>query len=139
MLTIKSGSLRTFPDCWKLAHVLPLCKKDDPSVTSNNRPVSPWVALQNFWKNHLNNYLYPNNLFYKFYKYYTGFLPGHSTVYKLLETYHSIAKTLMMVTFVVWFSVICPQHLIGCGTRALYTYFNHMESRDQFSNGLQVF
>ena len=48
------------------------------------------IKLQTSFK-HLHNFLYSNNLFYK---YQAGFLPGHSTVYKLLETYHSIAKSI---------------------------------------------
>ena len=31
---------KTFSDCWKLAHVLPLFKKEDPSHLCNYRPVS---------------------------------------------------------------------------------------------------
>ena len=38
---------------------------------------------------HVYNYFFQYNLFYK---YQAGFLPGHSTVFQLLETYHSIVK-----------------------------------------------
>ena len=40
---------------------------------------------------HVYNYFHQNNLFYKFQ---AGFLPGHSTVYQLLETYHTIIKNI---------------------------------------------
>lgn len=37
------------------------------------------------------NHLHSQNLFYK---YQAGFLPGHSTMYQLLEIYHSIVKSI---------------------------------------------
>ena len=37
------------------------------------------------------NYLHSHNFFYK---YQAGFLPGHSTMYQLLETYHSIVESI---------------------------------------------
>lgn len=63
------SSKTTFPDCWKLAHVIPLFKKDDPSITSNYRPVSLSSCISNIFEiiffKHLYNFLYSNNLFYK--------------------------------------------------------------------------
>ena len=51
------------------------------------------VRLQNelILNSHLYNYFHPNNLFYQ---YQTEFLPGHSTVHQLLDTYHSIAQNI---------------------------------------------
>ena len=40
---------------------------------------------------YLYNYFHKHDLFYK---YQAGFLPGHSTVYQLLETYHSIVQSI---------------------------------------------
>lgn len=40
---------------------------------------------------HVYYYFHTNNLFYR---YQAGFLPGHSTVYQLLETYHSIVQNI---------------------------------------------
>lgn len=40
LLFNKSLSERSFPDCWKMAHVLPLFEKEDPSLSCNYRPVS---------------------------------------------------------------------------------------------------
>ena len=37
------------------------------------------------------NYFHTNNLFNK---YQAGFLPGHSTVYQVIETYDSIVKAI---------------------------------------------
>ena len=39
---------------------------------------------------HMYNFLHWNNLFYK---YHAGFLPGHSTVHRLIEMYHNIVKS----------------------------------------------
>ena len=83
----------TFPKFWKIAHVLPLFKKDDPSMKSNYRPVSLLSCVSKIMERvvfkHVYNYFFQYNLFYK---YQAGFLPGHSTVFQLLETYHSIVK-----------------------------------------------
>ena len=47
--------------------------------------------LERIFFKHVYNYFHCNNLFYK---YQTGFLPGHSTVYQLIETYHNIVKNI---------------------------------------------
>lgn len=84
-----------YPNNWKIAHVLPLFKKDDPSVATNYRPVSLLSCVSKIMERiifkHVYNYFIKNNLFYK---YQAGFLPGHSTLYQLLETYHSIVKAI---------------------------------------------
>ena len=71
-----------FPCSWKIANVLPLYKKGDPSQVSNYRPVSLLSCVSKIMERiifkHLYNYFYENDLFYK---YQAGFLPGHSTVY----------------------------------------------------------
>ena len=70
LLFNKSLSLKTFPDCWKSAHVLPPFKKDDLSVTSNYRPVSLLSCVSKMFEKiifkHLHSFLYSNNLFYKY-------------------------------------------------------------------------
>ena len=85
----------SFPKCWKLANVLPLFKKGDPSVLSNYRPVSLLSCVGKIMERvvfkYVYNYFHSNRLFYK---YQAGFLPGHSTVYQLLETYDSLAKAI---------------------------------------------
>ena len=40
LLFNRSLSENMFPSFWKIAHVIPLFKKDDPSLVSNYRPVS---------------------------------------------------------------------------------------------------
>ena len=67
------------------------------------------------WKD-MYNCLHCNNLFYK---YRAGFLPGHSTVYQLIEMYHNIVKVLMRECPVVLFSVTYLKHLIEFGIKGL--------------------
>jgi hypothetical protein len=78
-----------------MAHVLPLFKKDDPSITSNYRPVYLLSCVSKIMERvifkHVYNYFHKNDLFYK---YQAGFLPDHSTVFQLIETYHSIVKSI---------------------------------------------
>lgn len=82
MLFNKSLVENSFPNYWKIAHVLPLFKKDDPSVASNYRPVSLLSCVSKIMERiifkHVYNFFHENNLFYK---YQAGFLPGHSTVF----------------------------------------------------------
>ena len=63
----KSLSLKVFPDCWKLAHVIPLFKKDDPSLASNYRPVSLLSCISKIFERiifkHMYNYLHSHNFF----------------------------------------------------------------------------
>ena len=85
----------TFSHYWKIAHVLHLFKNDDPSFISNYRPVYLLSCVSKIMERvifkHVYIYFHKNNLFYK---YQAGFLPGHSTVFQLLETYHSIVKSI---------------------------------------------
>ena len=77
-----------FPKQWKSANVLPLFKNGDPSVLSNYRPVSLLSCVGKIMERvmfkYVYNYFHSNDLFYK---YQAGFLPGHSTVYQLIEMY----------------------------------------------------
>lgn len=88
---LQSKDLKTFPDCLKLAHEIQMFKKDDLSVTSNYRPISLYTCIGKvfFTKYCLisRHFLYSNNFS-------LVFLPGHSTVFPLLDTYHSIVKSI---------------------------------------------
>ena len=55
---------------------------------------------------HVYNYFHCNNLFYK---YQAGFLPGHSTVYQLIETYHNIVKNIDEGKSCMFFFAICQK------------------------------
>ena len=60
----------TFPKFWKIAHVLPLFKKEDPSIKSNYRPVSLLSCVSKIMERvvfkHVYNYFFQYNLFYKY-------------------------------------------------------------------------
>ena len=80
-----------FPDIWKIANVIPIFKKGDKSQPSNYRPVALLSCIGKLqerivFKN-MFNFLLDNNLLYK---YQSGFLPHHSTVFQL--TFHNICQ-----------------------------------------------
>jgi hypothetical protein len=90
---------RSFPKEWKVANVLPLSKNDDPSELSNYRPVSLLSgvvkSMESVIFKHVYSYFHLNGLFFFFfYKYQAGFLPGHSAVYQLIETYDIVVKAI---------------------------------------------
>ena len=71
-----------FPDIRKLANVIPIFKKGDRSEPSNYRPVALLGCIGKLqerivFKN-MYNFLIDANLLYK---YQSGFLPHHSTVF----------------------------------------------------------
>ena len=73
---------------------MPLFKKGDKSDSSNYRPVSlsspiGKVMERVVFKN-LYNHLQSNNLLYK---YQSGFVPGHSTTFQLIDFYHHICQS----------------------------------------------
>ena len=93
-------SLRThsYPEIWKISHVMPLFKKGDKSLTSNYRPVSLTSNVGKSFERiifkhlyNLYNYITESELLYK---YQSGFLPGHSTVHHLIELTHNICISL---------------------------------------------
>ena len=82
-----------FPDIWKLANVIPIFKKVDKSEPSNYRPVALLSCIGKLqerivFKN-MYNFLIDNNLLYK---YQSGFLPHHSTVFQLIDIFHNICQ-----------------------------------------------
>ena len=71
MTTTVNQSLTTgiFPDNLKLAKVIPLFKKGDPTSLNNYRPISFLPALSKIFErviyNQINNYFTLNNLYYE--------------------------------------------------------------------------
>ena len=59
-----------YPGLWKVAHVMPLFKKGDKSLTSNYRPVSltsnVGKSFERIVFKHLYNHIIENNLLYKY-------------------------------------------------------------------------
>ena len=77
------------PAKWKFADISPVFKKDDPTITSNYRPISLLCViskvLERFVFNHCYHHLSPS-----FYQFQHGFFKGKSTTTQLLEVYHDI-------------------------------------------------
>ena len=57
-----------YPTCWKLAHVMPLFKKDDYDMPSNYRPISliscVGKAMEHVSFKHKYNHLHMNSLIF---------------------------------------------------------------------------
>jgi hypothetical protein len=74
---------------------MPSFKKDDKSCPSNYRPISLLSCCGKVMEcvvyKYIYNYIIEHSLLYS---YQSGFLPGHSTVYQLLEIYHNICKNI---------------------------------------------
>ncbi len=93
ILFSRSLSSGNYPNIWKIANVMPVFKKGDSSMPSNYRPISliscVGKVMERVIFKHIYNYLHTNNLIYK---YQSGFLPGHSTVFQLIDIYNQICK-----------------------------------------------
>ena len=70
---------------------------------------------------YIHTFLNENDLIYK---YQSGFLPNHSTSFKLIDIFH---HTLLLTTtsLLAWSSVMCLKHLTGCGIRELFLNLNN--------------
>lgn len=84
-----------FPSPWKSGRVMPLYKKGPAELPSNYRPISLLSCVgkidERIVFKHMYNFFHTNNLIYKNQ---SGFLPGHSTVYQLLDIYHQITQSI---------------------------------------------
>ena len=83
-----------FPDCWKIANVVPIFKKGDKASAANYRPVSLLSCCGKLFERLVFKYMYnfflDNNLLYK---YQSGFLPNHSTTFQLIDIFHHICQS----------------------------------------------
>lgn len=83
-----------FPDPWKHSNVVPLFKKGERNNPSNYRPVSLCSSVGKIMERvvfkKIYNHLHSNNLIYKFQ---SGFLPGHSTTFQLIDIYHHVCQS----------------------------------------------
>ena len=84
ILMNRSFSEGIFPYTWKLANVIPIFKKGHNSHPSNYRSVALLSCIGKLQERLvfkiLYNFLLDNNLLYK---YQSGFLPHHSTVFSV--------------------------------------------------------
>ena len=80
---------RIYPNMWKTASVMPLSKQGEKSDVSNYRPIllMSYVgkSFERIVFKHTYNHITTNSLLYK---YQSEFLPGHSTVHRLIELIH---------------------------------------------------
>ena len=96
LTVIFNRSLREkhYPDPWKKNNVVPLFKKGDKAEVSYYRPVSlsspVGKVMERVVFKSLYNHLHSNNLLYK---YQSGFVPGHSTTFQLIDIYHHICQS----------------------------------------------
>ena len=82
-----------FPNKSKIANVLPLLKKDDPTIMDNYRPISLLTAISKLFEKVVFSqhyeYFHKNNLFYNS-QY--GSLKNHSTKYAAMELTDKVLK-----------------------------------------------
>lgn len=75
-----------YPDALKIAKVIPIFKKGDPTSTNNYRPISVLSPIKKVFEkilySRLNKYIDKSKLLYK-YRY--GFRKNHSTEHALIE------------------------------------------------------
>ena len=84
-----SLSIGVLPAKWKFANITPAFKKDDPTITSNYRPISLLCVISKVLERCVFNHCY-HHLSPSFYQFQHGFLKGKSTTTQLLEVYHDI-------------------------------------------------
>ena len=109
-----------FPSIWKIARVMPAFKKDDKSSHSNYRPISLLSCIGKVMERAVYKYAY-NFIFEHslLYAYHSGFIHGHSTVYQLLEMYHSVCKNLTNDCQLFQYFVTFQKLLTELGMRGL--------------------
>ena len=82
-----------FTSFWKHGNVTPIYKKDDKSLLSNYRPITPLSqtgkTLERCVHKHMYNYVLERQMLTPFQ---SGFVPGDSTTYQLLHTYHTFCN-----------------------------------------------
>ncbi len=86
-------SLGHFPESWKLAHVIPIFKKNDPLLCTNYRPISLLPCISKVFEkalfNHIFTFLKENKLIDKRQ---SGFIPGDSTINQLIAICNNLYK-----------------------------------------------
>ena len=92
-----NGSLRQckFPDCWKVAFVTAIHKKDDKCIPSHYRPISLLSCISKVMEKcvfiAVYQHLKDNHLITP---YQSGFQPGDNTVNQLIDIYDTICQSL---------------------------------------------
>ena len=95
MLFYRSLSEYHFPSEWKSGTVMALLKKSPFESPSNYRPISLLSCVGKLQERiifkHIFNFFLTNNLIHR---HQSGFLPGHTTVYQLIDLYNQIAQSI---------------------------------------------
>ena len=91
----KSIETSVFSSQWKLANVIPVHKKGDRTDASNYRPISLLSCLGKVFEKcvfkHMYNFLNNHN---KITPVQSGFIPGDSAVYQLIDLYDTFCRAL---------------------------------------------
>ncbi|CAB4002046.1 Hypothetical predicted protein, partial [Paramuricea clavata] len=87
-----SLSLGLAPTQWKRANITPVFKKEDPTLSSNYRPISLLCVLSKVLERCVHFYSY-HHLAPLIYEMQHGFVRGKSTTTQLLEVYHDILES----------------------------------------------
>ena len=95
LLFNRSLTEECFPKCWKIAHVTPIHKKENKSICSNYRPISllscVGKVLEKCIQKRVFDFLKENNIINPCQ---SGFIPGDSTIYQLLNIYDDFCQSL---------------------------------------------
>ena len=87
-----SLSLGLVPTQWKRANITPVFKKEDPTLSSNYRPISLLSVLSKVLERCVHFHCY-HHLAPLIYEMQHGFVRGKSTTTQLLEVYHDILES----------------------------------------------
>jgi len=89
----ESLNINTFPSLWKRENVVPLYKKSDKSTVTNYKPISllsiVGKVMEKIVFKELFDYFQRNFLISMWQ---SIFIPGHSTVTRMVEMYHSFCN-----------------------------------------------
>lgn len=134
------------PDIWKVSHVCPIYKKDDPTLVSNYRPISLLNALDKVAERvvfkHLYNHFRDNNILTPLQ---SGFIPKDSTVNQLTFLYDKFCQALdngkeVRVVFCdiskafdrVWHAgLLCKLEAVGISGSLLAWFSSYLSNRRQ--------
>ena len=146
--TIFNRSLQCghFPSHWKDPNVTSMHKNDDRSSPANYRPISllcqPGKRMERCVHKQLYNYVKSHNLITPLQ---SGFIPGDSTTFQLIHTYHTICEAVdsgneVRVVFCdirkafdrVWLrGLIYKLKILGCSERLLKWFSSYLSDRRQ--------
>lgn len=135
-----------FPSSWKDGYLTPIHKKDDKSLPMNYRPISLLdpigKVMERCVHKHLFNYIQENRILTPFQ---SGFIPGDSTTFQLLHTYHTFCEAVdsgkeVRVVFCdiskafdrVWHrGLLYKLSRIGCSDHVIKWFSSYLSNRRQ--------